>query len=70
MAGFIIAQQDLIHMLDEVDMAVTRIRLRYPGEVVLAGEELFKLFPAEVGPTKERLKAELVVHETDVCPSA
>jgi len=42
------AQRERLEKLDELGMATMRIRLRYDGEVVEEGEELYKLFDYEV----------------------
>eukprot|EP01133_Synstelium_polycarpum_P006557 gene6557-7601_t len=50
--------KDYLNSFDEVDSAITRIRLRYQGEIIGPREELFTLRPIELDPFIERFQAE------------
>eukprot|EP00743_Colponemidia_sp_Colp-15_P012322 GILK01013989.1.p1 GENE.GILK01013989.1~~GILK01013989.1.p1 ORF type:complete len:1573 (-),score=378.23 GILK01013989.1:49-4446(-) len=50
------AQKDQLSILDEVDMCLTKIRLRFPGELIANDQEAnFKLLPHEVEFQKAKL---------------
>jgi E3 ubiquitin-protein ligase SHPRH len=54
-------KKDESYAYDEIDMAVTRIRLRLPGETVEANEEAFKLSEYDVEPMQLKLQTDKVV---------
>lgn len=54
-------QRQKLYLLDELEMCVARTRLRAPGEVVKRGEELFKIWPAEIPVRLTELSADKAV---------
>lgn len=54
-------QRQKLYLLDELEMCVMRTRLRSPEEVVKRGEELFKIWPAEIPVRLTELSADKAV---------
>jgi len=52
------SSKNYLNSFDEVESAIIRIRLRYPGEILEPHEQLFKLNPIEVNPFVDRFEIE------------
>jgi len=57
------AQKDRLSRLDELDMAIMRLRVREPWEEVLPGEEAFKLQPYEVDQQRHKFISDRISAE-------
>ena len=52
------AQRNHFLAFDEIEQAITRIRLRYPGEIILESEKHYKIQPFEIEQLRNKFEGE------------